>query len=132
GSDQRPGLRTRVVARPRRPGPPRRRGGLRTPERRGAAHRDSASGRLTPPVRRSPRPFGSGTRAIFVSEGWQPMKQKNLILMVVAVGCGLVAAFLTSQMSARSSAVEQVEVIVAAKDLPVGTMLGKEDRKSVV
>ena len=29
------------------------------------------------------------------------MKQKNLILMVVAVGCGLVAAFLTSQMSAK-------------------------------
>jgi Flp pilus assembly protein CpaB len=54
------------------------------------------------------------------------MKQKNVILMVVAVGCGLVAAFLTSQMNARSN-VEQVDVIVAAKDLPVGTMLTRED-----
>jgi Flp pilus assembly protein CpaB len=60
------------------------------------------------------------------------MKQKNLILMVVAVGCGLVAAFLTSQMSARTGAVDQIEVIVAAKDLPVGTMLGKDDMKSIV
>jgi len=54
------------------------------------------------------------------------MKQKNVILMVVAVGCGLVAAFLTSQMSAKGQ-VEQVEVVVAAKDLPVGTMITKED-----
>jgi len=60
------------------------------------------------------------------------MKQKNLVLMVVAVGCGLVAAFLTSQMSARSAAVEQVEVIVAAKDLPVGTLLSKEELKTAV
>ena len=29
------------------------------------------------------------------------MKQKNLILMVVAVGCGLVAAFLTTQINAK-------------------------------
>lgn len=60
------------------------------------------------------------------------MKQKNLILMVVAVGCGLVAAFLTSQMSGRGAAVEQVEVLVATKDLPVGTMLGKDDLKNIV
>jgi pilus assembly protein CpaB len=60
------------------------------------------------------------------------MKQKNLVLMVVAVGCGLVAAFLTSQMSARSASVEQVEVLVAAKDLPVGTMLSKDELKNLV
>jgi len=60
------------------------------------------------------------------------MKQKNLVLMVVAVGCGLVAAFLTSQMSARSAGVEQVEVIVAAKDLPVGTLLSKDELKTAV
>jgi len=60
------------------------------------------------------------------------MKQKNLVLMVVAVGCGLVAAFLTSQMSARSAGVEQVEVIVAAKDLPVGTLLTKDELKNAV
>ena len=59
------------------------------------------------------------------------MKQKNLILMVVAVGCGLVAAFLTTQMNARAE-VEQVEVIVAAKDLPVGTMMTKDDLPKLI
>ncbi len=58
------------------------------------------------------------------------MKQKNVILMVVAVGCGLVAAFLTSQMSGKT--VEQVEVIVAAKDLPVGTMLTRDELEKCV
>jgi pilus assembly protein CpaB len=59
------------------------------------------------------------------------MKQKNVILMVVAVGCGLVAAFLTSQMSAKGQ-VEQVDVVVAAKDLPVGTMITREELKTAV
>lgn len=54
------------------------------------------------------------------------MKQKNLILMVVAVGCGLVAAFLTTQINAKPK-VEQIEVWVAVKDLPVGTMLTQND-----
>jgi Flp pilus assembly protein CpaB len=54
------------------------------------------------------------------------MKQKNVILMVVAVGCGLVAAFLTSQMNAKGQ-VEQIDVLVAAKDLPVGTVITKDD-----
>ncbi|CAN5427329.1 hypothetical protein BH11PLA2_BH11PLA2_11740 [soil metagenome] len=50
------------------------------------------------------------------------MKQKNLILMVVAVGCGLLAAFLTSQMSAKPAAVApQIKVLVVAKELPPGT-----------
>lgn len=59
------------------------------------------------------------------------MKQKNVILMVVAVGCGLVAALLTSQMSAKPKA-ETVDVIVAAKDLPVGTMITKEDLPKIL
>jgi pilus assembly protein CpaB len=59
------------------------------------------------------------------------MKQKNLILMVVAVGCGLVAAFLTTQINARPK-VEQVEVIVAAKDLAVGTMMTKADLPKLI
>lgn len=54
------------------------------------------------------------------------MKQKNLILLVVAVGCGLVAAFLTSQMNAKAT-VETVEVVVAASDIPVGVGIGKDD-----
>lgn len=54
------------------------------------------------------------------------MKQKNMILMVVAIGCGLVAAFLTTQINAKPKS-EQVEVIVAAKDLAVGTLMSKND-----
>jgi Flp pilus assembly protein CpaB len=54
------------------------------------------------------------------------MKSKNLVLMVVAVGCGLVAAILTSQMSAKTGP-DTVEVIVAVKDLPVGMVISRED-----
>jgi Flp pilus assembly protein CpaB len=59
------------------------------------------------------------------------MKQKNLVLMVVAVGCGLVAAVLTSQMSAKPQ-IEKVNVLVAAKDLTVGTQFTKEELKTAV
>ena len=61
------------------------------------------------------------------------MKQKNLILVAVAVGCGLVAAVLTSQMSAGTAPVaETVEVPVALKELPMGTWLKKADLKQFV
>ena len=55
------------------------------------------------------------------------MKQKNLILVAVAVGCGLVAAVLTSQMSASPTVPDTQEVPVAAKELPMGTWLKKQD-----
>ncbi len=54
--------------------------------------------------------------------------------MVVAVGCGLAAAFLTSRMSAKPQA-EQVqtrEVLVAAKDLNPPTKFTKEALKDLV
>ena len=56
------------------------------------------------------------------------MKQKNILLVALAVGCGLAAAYLTTQMSARpAKAAEQtVAVLVAAKDIPVGTTLKKD------
>jgi len=62
------------------------------------------------------------------------MKQKNLILMVVAVGCGLVAAFLTSQMSAKpkNTDVPLVDVLVASKELPTGTKFTKDSLKDQV
>ncbi len=60
------------------------------------------------------------------------MKQKNVILVAVAVGCGLVAAFLTSQMSAGPGKTEQVEILVAAKELPIGTKLSKEQIDTLV
>lgn len=58
------------------------------------------------------------------------MKQKNIVLMVVAVGCGLVAAALTQY--SRAKPVEQEEVIVAAKDLPVGTVFTAADMNNLV
>lgn len=54
------------------------------------------------------------------------MAQRNLILMVVAVGCGLGAAFLTTRINAKPK-IEQIEVYVAAKNLPVGTILSKDE-----
>ena len=56
------------------------------------------------------------------------MKQKNMVLVAVAVACGLVAAVLTSQISAgnKTKSEETVPVLVAAKDLPVGTWLRKD------
>ena len=56
------------------------------------------------------------------------MKQKNMILVAVAVACGLVAAVLTSYSTAGSKpkSEETVAVLVAAKDLPVGTWLKKD------
>jgi Flp pilus assembly protein CpaB len=58
------------------------------------------------------------------------MKQKNLILIVVAVVCGLVAAVLTSRMSAggtKQKVEDFVEVPVAAKDIPIGTKIPAKD-----
>jgi pilus assembly protein CpaB len=60
------------------------------------------------------------------------MKQKNVILMVVAVGCGLVAAFLTSTMGAKPAQTETRMVLVAAKDIPVGTLLTRDELKTLV
>ena len=47
------------------------------------------------------------------------MKSEESIPVAVAVGCGLVAAFLTTQARPAEPEVEQVEVPVAAKDLPI-------------
>jgi pilus assembly protein CpaB len=62
------------------------------------------------------------------------MKQKNMILVAVAVACGLAAAVLTSRMSAgnKAKAEETVAVLVAAKDLPVGTWLKKDSLNDYV
>jgi Flp pilus assembly protein CpaB len=59
------------------------------------------------------------------------VKQKNLILMVVAVACGLGAAVLTAQMSGKPR-VEEVEVAVAAKNLPTGTYITKENLEKLI
>lgn len=61
------------------------------------------------------------------------MKNKNIILIAVAVGCGLVAAFVTARLGAKPAVqAETVDVPVAARDLPVGTKLNKDDINNLV
>jgi len=57
------------------------------------------------------------------------MKQKNWILVAVAVVCGGIAAFLAQQVSARSKkqTADMVNIPQAAVDLPIGTKLKAED-----
>jgi pilus assembly protein CpaB len=62
------------------------------------------------------------------------MKAKTIILMVVAVGCGLVASYLTSRMLAQNSSGgddEKVKILVARQKIPMGTRL-KEPEKYFV
>ncbi len=59
------------------------------------------------------------------------MGSRNLLLMVVAVGCGLGAAILTTRISAKPK-IELIDVYVAAKNLPVGTVLTREELPKAV
>lgn len=59
------------------------------------------------------------------------MKSKNMTLMVVAIGCGLVAAFLTAKLSGGSGP-EMVDVIVAQKELTVGTTLDEKEISNMI
>jgi Flp pilus assembly protein CpaB len=54
------------------------------------------------------------------------VKQKNVILVVVAAACGLAAAVLTTQMTGKPAVPDQVDILVAAKDLPINTKLEKD------
>jgi pilus assembly protein CpaB len=58
------------------------------------------------------------------------MKSKTVILMVVAIACGLAASYLTSKLIAEreDKPVEKVAVIVAKKNIPMGTLI-KEPEK---
>ncbi len=51
------------------------------------------------------------------------MKPKTVVLLGVAVVCGLIAAFLVSMATATSKPVDMVTVLVAAQELRQGTVL---------
>jgi Flp pilus assembly protein CpaB len=55
------------------------------------------------------------------------MSPKTLVLMLVAIGCGLVAAFMTSRFASNAERVRtetgMTRVIVARKDISPGTMV---------
>src|SRR6516225_8085137 len=50
------------------------------------------------------------------------MKPKTLILMLVAVACGLVAAFLAANYSPQAGTAPGKQVLVTAVDLPPGAV----------
>src|SRR5579871_1978845 len=58
------------------------------------------------------------------------MKNKNLVLLAVAIGCGLVAAFMTAKLGAGNRQ-DMVPVLVAAKNLDQGTKLDKLEEQFV-
>jgi len=55
------------------------------------------------------------------------MKPKNMILLAIACGCGLVAAVLSTRINAGGSKVDMIEVLAAKKELQVGTLLEEKD-----
>lgn len=54
------------------------------------------------------------------------MKQKNLVLMGIAVACGLVAAILTAKMGGPEK-VETIDLVVAKSDLTTGKVFTKDN-----
>ena len=59
------------------------------------------------------------------------MKSKNMTLMMVAIGCGLVAAFLTARLSGGSSP-DTVNVLVAKTELKIGTLIDAKEIENLV
>ena len=61
------------------------------------------------------------------------MKQKNLAMLGVAVGCGLVAAVAVAKLSAGGPrGPETTKVLVAKKDLPVQTTLDEKEMDNLL
>src|SRR5947209_4618271 len=78
----------------------------------------------------SERP-GVRLRIVSSPERNPSMKPKTLILMAVAVGCGLVAAFLATTMSKPAEQQQQVPVLVAGDNLMAGTKLAEPEKMLV-
>src|SRR5262245_1283484 len=55
------------------------------------------------------------------------MKNRNIVLLALAIGCGLVAAFVTAKLGA-SNKPDMVMVLVAAKNLDQGTKLDEVEK----
>src|SRR5262245_32781206 len=69
-----------------------------------------------------------GKRASRLQLGSAAMKQKNLAMLGVAVGCGLVAAVAVAKLSASGSrGPDTTKVLVAKKDIPLQTKLDEKE-----
>ena len=51
------------------------------------------------------------------------MKSKTFVMMFVAIGCGLVAAYLTARISARQAVPDSVPVLVAKEKIRAGDVI---------
>ena len=60
------------------------------------------------------------------------MKPRTILLLVVAIGCGLVAAFMVNQITARPAAQNTEMVFMAAQNIGVGTQLTAENMNKLV
>ena len=56
------------------------------------------------------------------------MKSKTFVMMFVAIGCGLVAAYLTARISAKSATPDTTPVLVAKEKIHAGQVI-KEPEK---
>ena len=61
------------------------------------------------------------------------MKSKTMILMVVAIGCGLAASYMTSRLLAeradsKDQEQEKVTIVVAKQNLSMGTLIKDPER----
>ena len=59
------------------------------------------------------------------------MKSKTFVMMFVAIGCGLVAAYLTARISAKQAMPDSVPVLVAKERIRAGDVI-KEPEKLFV
>ena len=51
------------------------------------------------------------------------MKSKTFVIMFVAIGCGLVAAYLTARITAKQAAPDTVPVLVAKEKIKAGEVI---------
>src|SRR5947199_3455505 len=62
---------------------------------------------------------------------YAPMKSKTFVLMFLAIGCGLVAAYLTARISARQATPDTQPVLVAKEKILSGQVI-KDPEKAFV
>ncbi len=60
------------------------------------------------------------------------MKSKNVFVLIAAVVCGLIAVAISTKLGARGPAIETIEVLVAKKDIPVGTAFDEKNIPDLV
>src|SRR5207253_5280221 len=93
----------------------------------------SYGGPADEPGRNSAGNISAGKNRQTINWDSAAMKQKNLAMLGVAVGCGLVAAVAVAKLSAGGSrGPDTTKVLVAKKDLAVQTTLDEKELDNLV